>query len=308
MSTELSRDAVPESEIEASNKTTPKAQSSRPLLLNVVAVCIALYVGWEIRDEYLLSAEFGAGYALGIIGGSMMLLLLLYPIRKRFHHTSWLIFSTKNWFKIHMALGVIGPLLILYHCNFSLGSTNSNIALISMLLMVASGLVGRFIYGKIHYGLYGEKIQLKELLDHQLLSQQQLQEDKQKAVVQVSDKVMDKLTAYGNAFKTQRGVLSSFFVIFYLGITTRFYQLFINRLLRQNQSDNALFMRLSDPQQKQQLKKVSKHIRNYLSTIRKIAGLSFYERLFSLWHMLHLPIFFMLVVTGFVHVYAVHVY
>jgi hypothetical protein len=306
MSTELSNHAVPESK--ASDKVLTKATSAWPLMFNVVAVCIALYIGWKIRDEYLLSAEFGFGYALGIIGGLMMLLLLLYPLRKRFYHSSWLIFSTKNWFKIHMALGILGPLLILYHCNFSLGSTNSNIALISMLLMVASGLVGRFIYGKIHYGLYGEKIQLKELLDHQLLNRRELQNDNLKAEVQVSDELMEKLEAYGNAFRKQRGVLRSFFVLFHLGISTRFHQLLINRKLRQDQFENALFNRLSDQQKKQQLNKVNKHIANYLSTIRKTAGLSFYERLFSLWHMLHLPIFFMLVVTGFVHVYAVHVY
>jgi len=33
-----------------------------------------------------------------------------------------------------------------------------------------------------------------------------------------------------------------------------------------------------------------------------------YERLFSLWHVLHLPLFFMLVIAGVVHVIAVHVY
>ena len=65
-----------------------------------------------------------------------MLLLLIYPLRKRFQHSSIFIFSTKNWFKLHMVLGVFGPLLILYHSNFSLGSTNSNVALGSMLLMV----------------------------------------------------------------------------------------------------------------------------------------------------------------------------
>ena len=33
-----------------------------------------------------------------------------------------------------------------------------------------------------------------------------------------------------------------------------------------------------------------------------------YERLFSLWHVLHLPLFFMLLIAGIVHVVAVHVY
>jgi hypothetical protein len=33
-----------------------------------------------------------------------------------------------------------------------------------------------------------------------------------------------------------------------------------------------------------------------------------FERLFSLWHALHLPLFLMLLVAGVVHVVAVHVY
>ena len=48
--------------------------------LFVIAV---LYYGWSIRDEGYLTAESGLGYALGIIGGTLMLLLLLYPVRKR---------------------------------------------------------------------------------------------------------------------------------------------------------------------------------------------------------------------------------
>ena len=41
---------------------------------------------------------------------------------------------------------------------------------------------------------------------------------------------------------------------------------------------------------------------------RQVAEFGIYERLFSLWHVLHLPLFFMLLVTGIVHVVAVHVY
>jgi len=46
----------------------------------------------------------------------------------------------------------------------------------------------------------------------------------------------------------------------------------------------------------------------YLATLRKLNQLSFYERLFSLWHVLHFPLFLMLVVSGIVHVIAVHLY
>src|SRR5204862_442085 len=104
----------------------------------------------------------GAGYALGIIGGSLMLVLLAYSLRKRW---AWLEFlgSTPSWFRFHMVLGIAGPLAILYHCNFSTGATNSNVALFSMLTVAGSGIIGRYIYAHIHNGLYGRKLEFGEL-------------------------------------------------------------------------------------------------------------------------------------------------
>ena len=92
----------------------------------------------------------------------MMLLLLLYSARK---HVRWLKFlgPTVAWFRYHMILGVLGPLCILYHSNFGLGATNSNVALFSMLTVAGSGLIGRYIYARIHHGLYGSKLSLGEL-------------------------------------------------------------------------------------------------------------------------------------------------
>lgn len=278
------------------------------LTLFSLAIIVALYVGWNIRNEYVFSAEHGIGYGLGIVGGSMMLLLLLYPLRKRFYHSSFLIFSTKNWFKIHMALGILGPLLILYHCNFSFGSTNSNVALVCMLLMVTSGLIGRFIYSKIHHGLYGEKIQLKELLNQQILLQQELDLDQANKLVCLSDIDLQKLQQYETVLTQRSNLFASFLSVASVGINTRLDKIRLSRKLHAEQRKNDTFNSLDGNQQQAHFSALKRHISMYLYTVRKIAGLKFYEKLFSLWHMLHLPIFFMLVITGFVHVYAVHVY
>ncbi len=48
--------------------------------------------------------------------------------------------------------------------------------------------------------------------------------------------------------------------------------------------------------------------RRHIDAVRRVTELTTYERLFSLWHVLHLPLFFMLLVAGIVHVVAVHVY
>ena len=98
------------------------------------------------------STKTEAKAAIGIIGGSAMLLLLVYPLRKRVPSLAF-IGSVKHWFQFHMVLGVAGPLCILYHSNFSLGVINSNAVLFAMLIVSASGIVGRYFYARIHCGL-----------------------------------------------------------------------------------------------------------------------------------------------------------
>jgi len=45
-----------------------------------------------------------------------------------------------------------------------------------------------------------------------------------------------------------------------------------------------------------------------LRAMQRVAQFRAYERLFSLWHVLHIPFVFMLVVSAIVHVVAVHMY
>ena len=130
------------------------------LLLFVTAV-VLLY-GWTQRGDNYLTAEEGTGYILGIVGGSMMLLILFYPLSKRAALITRII-PSRYWFGVHMFLGTVGPALILFHANFQLGSTNSTVALFCMLLSAASGIVGRYFYTSIHHGLYGKRITLMEL-------------------------------------------------------------------------------------------------------------------------------------------------
>ena len=45
-----------------------------------------------------------------------------------------------------------------------------------------------------------------------------------------------------------------------------------------------------------------------LAASRRVAGFEGYERLFSLWHALHIPLIFMMIIAASIHVVAVHVY
>ena len=132
------------------------------LTLIAVAAFVPLFACWHVAQTAPYRSGTGIGYALGLVGGSLMLILLLYPLRKRMHFMQhW--GPLKYWFRLHMVGGILGPALVVFHSTFRVGSLNAAVALVSMLLVVASGLVGRFLYRKIHRGLYGSELTLKEL-------------------------------------------------------------------------------------------------------------------------------------------------
>lgn len=274
-----------------------------------IFVLTGLSAGYTVREEFYWTPENGLGYWFGIVGAACMLLLLVYPLRKRYA-----VFSNSmtvaQWFKLHMALGIIGPVFILLHCNFNLGSFNSNIALLAMLLMVASGLVGRFIYSKIHRGLYGNK--------HSLVK---LKEDKQQLLERISTQLPDANIANDIVqilckFEAQvlkpRSVSGNIFNVVTLSFQTRSQHhalkkkitILKNHLLI---SDSTALNTLT-VEESEALTTLKKMIRHYLGLVRKTAELGFYERVFSLWHVLHLPIFGLLILAASLHVYAVHNY
>jgi len=263
-------------------------------LLFSLSIFIVLAVGWHQREEYWLSAEKGWGYALGIIGGSLMLVLLLYPLRKHWKLArNW--FSIRHWFKMHMLLGVLGPVLILFHSNFQLGSLNSNIALFSMLLVSGSGVIGRYAYQKIHRGLYGEQIEFSELKKAFDQSKQHYQES------DLLDEETRKQLARIEARITQRTV----------PLTTAFSSLHqcsvILKFMRETNRDRAKQL-LNDKMQLNRFIEQANHLQQGIVRLKKMANYALFARIFSMWHVFHLPIFFMMIIAGVVHVFAVHIY
>lgn len=273
-----------------------------PARVGFLITIVLLYLGYTLPTEKLISPERGIGYALGIVGGSAMLLLLLYPARKR---ARWLGFigTVKGWFQTHMVLGVIGPLLILYHSNFSLGATNSNAALFAMLLVSGSGVFGRYFYTRIHFGLYGRRASRAEM---------QAGADELREKVAGSRFIPQLLEHLDAADKRllagHPGPLGM--LVKPLFVTGRMYlerwQLtrFANGELRAAAASNPVLA----AQHEQFAVAVRRYIRRRLDATRRVAEFESYERLFSLWHVLHLPLFFMLLIAGVVHVIAVHVY
>lgn len=264
---------------------------------------IAIGIGWLLRDRALISPEDGIGYWLGIIGGSMMLVLLLYPLRKRIRALRFL-GQTKHWFRIHMILGVLGPVLVLFHSNFHLGSFNSRVALYCMLAVAGSGVVGRHIYARIHVGLYGDKTSLEELR-LQLSGSLKKSEGMTSFLPDFSAKLQalseeaqgDSVTGSLSTAASMTWAVRKYFVWFSLRRTARVE---IAERAASSESVAANVDKLREA--------TSTYTRNFVRLVGRVAQFTLYERLFSLWHVLHMPLFFMMVISALLHVLAVHMY
>lgn len=259
--------------------------------------------GWLIRDLRLLNAEEGLGYVLGIVSVSCMLLLLLYPLRKRIRTLKFL-GPLPRWFRNHMIFGVSAPIAALYHCNFSLGSLNSRIALFSALAVAGSGLIGRFIYSKIHHGLYGRKATLKELLER-------IKVPAPGAVKfgSLIPELSARLTQYDRrVLAPPENLFQCFLLPIVMRVRTALQKRRLNRLVRASLAMQAKHSPEIARHRAQFEKLFRDHIAQHLAQVRRVAEFTAYDRLFALWHKVHLPFFLLLLVSVVVHVAVVHLY
>jgi hypothetical protein len=270
--------------------------------LVLVCAAVALLLGLQIPTARYLSPQSGFGYALGIIGGSMMLILLLYPLRKRVRALRFL-GTLPQVFRVHMILGIVGPICILYHCAFSFGATNSNVALVSMLVVSTSGIVGRYFYSKIHHGLYGRKAGLAELQQ----SAQVLKE--QNPSLPMMPELIGRIETEEKRLLAVRGPMSVMFIApFLIPIRMAAARHRLRSYVRTALRQAAAEMPTIATEQRRVKRVVRSYIDRRLGASRRVMEFRTYERLFSMWHILHLPLFFMLLAAGIVHVIAVNVY
>lgn len=112
------------------------------------------------HDWFKPSGAFGHG--LGIVGTLLILIGVFgYMGIKR---TSLLSKAgrLKYWLEFHIFLCTLGPVMILFHTAFKFGGIVS-VSFWSMVAVVASGVIGRFIYVQIPRSIEGRELSLSEL-------------------------------------------------------------------------------------------------------------------------------------------------
>jgi len=262
-----------------------------------------LYFAWQGFEYYRLPlqdrphAELHADYkpggrishGLGILGGSMVLLLFIYSARKR--QLFGLRFGPmRHWLSIHIWLGFTGPLFITLHTAMKFKGIVS-VSYFSMMAVMFSGFVGRYIYSQIPRNSAGDALSMKEI-DEQIEAMGQSLANHELT----GDEILQFTREYAGQLEQpkRRGIVLWLRILRY--DLTRWLRPWLFR-----QAMREALPRLS-PAALRDLTLVV-HQRSLL--LRRRAFLDAVNSVFDLWHVVHKPFAWIAVVIMFVHVFVV---
>ena len=273
------------------------ASSFASLLGTLVMGSLVTWVAYTVAQGKYYTPRSNFGFYLGVVGTLMMLALLAYPLRKRVRGMQrW--GALKHWFRVHMWLGILGPTLVLFHSTFHIRSTNAAVALFSMLFVVASGMIGRFVYTQIHYGLYGRRATLEKIQEEWLSHA-----DEARSRLHFAPQIEHWVRSFEhNALERERGFSMSLLHFVWLGVQRRWVTFRCTRRLRQ------IWRLDSSPAVRKGVSMAYPLVSSYLREVQRVAQFSAYERLFSLWHVLHVPLIYLLAISTIFHILAVYMY
>lgn len=140
------------------------------------------------------------GHLLGLLGSTLMVLMLLYSVRKRVGlFRRW--GPLGRWLDVHIFFGLIGPALVILHSAFKVQGLVA-LSFWSMIAVAASGVLGRYLYLQIPRTRAGEELTLRDLteIDRDL-------SERLRSEFRLEDAVLRRLEALSRAPDPRHGLL-----------------------------------------------------------------------------------------------------
>lgn len=207
------------------------------------------------------------GHGLGIIGTLMILFgVSIYIARKRYNFLSKQI-RLKYLLEFHIFLCTLGPILVLFHTAFKFGGIVS-IAFWSMVAVVLSGVIGRFIYNQIPRTIEGRELTLNEVKGLKTDLAVALEEH-----FEIDDNTKQMIVSLANSEASSSKN------------TKALRKLLVNKNFTKEDSNYIL-----------------KLVKDDASLSGKIARLQMMQKLFKYWHVAHMPFALIMLVIVIIHI------
>ncbi|MFW6053056.1 MAG: hypothetical protein ACOC8I_04020 [Desulfosalsimonas sp.] len=107
------------------------------------------------RDPVFAGSALGHG--IGIAGTILILMTLVYPFRKRIMKRK----GRQNPLNTHITYGLVGPSLVVIHSAHKYESIIGSLLFLALLVVVLSGIIGRFLYRMVNRSVREQKADLK---------------------------------------------------------------------------------------------------------------------------------------------------
>lgn len=265
-------------------KVTPKRRAY-PRVLALVWIIVAaatLTYGLEYYLTPLVERPFtpehellkpagliGQGY--GVIGTLFILLgVASYALRKRVVRTNR-VGKLKYWLESHIFLCTLGPFLILLHTSFRFGGLVS-IAFWSMVIVVASGVFGRYVF-----------VRIPQTINGRFRSLQEAQQEREQLLGRLQDEFgvgAEELAVVlgGGSTTAPRSLIGSLWFAVQYDLRRRGQSRKVSALLAESGVPAGL------------RGSASSLIRKEVQLEQQMVLLRPFQRLFRYWHLLHMPL------------------
>jgi thioredoxin reductase/NAD-dependent dihydropyrimidine dehydrogenase PreA subunit len=224
------------------------------------------------------------GHGIGIVATLVMMSNFLYILRKNVRFLKGQN-SIRNWLKFHMFVGFMSPVVILFHAAFQSQNLIATICYYSLLMVVGTGIVGRYFYGLVPRD--GRRnLELSELL----IRIQTLQTDLNPLLQQIKNP--QKLHSLLKKVSEPLPKKMSFFGFFLKGLTdwftikTKYPSL---RPLFETQAKYEDFCEITD---------------NIMTCKRQAFMYRTVKNIMSYWRVVHVGLALILVIVIFIHIYS----
>ena len=235
------------------------------------------------------------GIRLAILGVITFFGIYIYPFRKRW---KWLarIGKTRNWLDVHVVMGTAAPVLVTFHAAFRMHGL-AGTAYWIMLVVTASGFVGRYLYAQIPRRLNAAELSLQEM--HSMTAELAEQLHNQSVV---SAEEMKPLLAVPSKQEVERlSVPSALLLMCMCDLKRPFHAARVRRRAMTGFARIRTFWGLW-PSNQANLEKVIELARQRSWMATKISFMTKTQQVFHLWHVVHRPFSISFAILAIVHI------
>ncbi|MCC6815835.1 MAG: hypothetical protein IT267_05440 [Saprospiraceae bacterium] len=223
------------------------------------------------------------GHGLGIVGTLLILIGVFgYMIRKR-NKSLGRVGVLKYWLEFHIFLCTLGPIMVLFHTAFKFGGIVS-LSFWSMVAVVASGIIGRFIYNQIPRTIQGRELSLQEIRDNKNEISEKIAEALPDNAKEIEELIRARTKSDDNSIKTT---------------ISNLWNSWNEDRIKIGKIKNLLKSKINNSKVRIELIKL---LKKEIAIERRIERLKVMQQLFRYWHIAHLPFAIIMLVIMVVHV------